>query len=135
MTNASYPRRHDGVQAMIFERQTALNLSDAEVAAAIGYDNGRVIGLIKAGTMNLPINKVIALAKVLHIDSFDLLRLVLTETAPELWNVVREVMAPLGALQPAEVNLLRHLRALCAGRVAKPIVFDGKGVVALVAVE
>lgn len=123
------------VATLISERQGALALSDAELAAALGYGNERVIGMMKAGKMNLPVKKVGALAKVLQMDSFELLRTVLNEAAPGLWNVVADIAAPLGALHPTEINLLRHLRAVCKGREARPIVFDGKEVVALVSVE
>ncbi|NNU43578.1 hypothetical protein [Ramlibacter montanisoli] len=125
----------ENLATLLTTQQAALKLTDKELAEALGYSNERLIAMIKAGTMNLPVNKVPALAKALQLDSFELLRTVLSETAPELWNAIESIAVPLGALHPTEVNLLRHLRVLRAGREASPIVFDGKGVIALIAVE
>jgi hypothetical protein len=123
-----------GVAALITHRQAALGLTDAEVATALGYENERVTALLKSGSMKIPVNKVAALAKTLQLDGFELLRAALTESAPELWQAIQELTAPLGSLHPTEVNLLRHLRQLCGDQELKPIVFDGKGVVVLVSV-
>lgn len=135
MTNTTHAGCHDSMGAFISARQGALGLTDANMAKALCYGNERVIAMIKAGTMSLPVNKVAALAKVLQMDGFELLRLVLNEMAPELWSVIADIAAPVGALHPTEINLLRHLRAVCKGREARPIVFDGKEVVALVSVK
>lgn len=123
----------ESVIQLIATRQHELGLSDAQLAAAAGYSE-RVISLIKRGEMKVPVNKVAAFAQALDVQMFDLLRLVMIDGAPEIWSVFEQI-TPLGALLDWEVNLLRHVRTLSAGREAKPVVFDGKGVVALVAVD
>lgn len=123
------------VVALLCERQAALGLSDSSLAAALGYKNEKVIALVKAGAMKVPLNKVAALARVLQVDGYELLRKVLFETAPGLWSAIQDIVAPLGALDSSEVNLLRHLRQLRGDHEAAPLVFSGRGVIALVSVE
>lgn len=125
----------ESIVGLIVNRQAALGLSDEEVATALGYTNGRVVEMMKAGTMNVPVNKVAALARVLQVEEIGVLRLVLIQAGPEIWRAISEVIAPLGPLSTTEINLIRHVRRLSAGHELKPIVFDGKGVVALVALE
>jgi hypothetical protein len=83
----------------------------------------------------VPVKVVTGLATALKVDSFHLLRLVLSESSPALWKAIEEVVAPLGELTATEVNLLRHLRRLGRDRQMRSVVFDGRDVVALVAVE
>lgn len=123
------------VVALLCERQAALGLSDSSLAAALGYKNAKVIALMKSGAMKVPLNKVAALARVLQVDGYELLRKVLSETAPDLWCAIQDIIAPLGSLNSSEVNLLRHLRQLRGDDEATPIVFSGKGIIALVSVE
>lgn len=123
-----------GVAAFIQQRQEETGISDADLAIALGYANAKAVGLIKSGTMKVPLNKVSALGHALQTDAFDLLRMIVSESAPGLWNALQEIAAPLGALQPAEINLLRHVRRLGSRGQMTPVVFEGRGVIALVAV-
>jgi transcriptional regulator with XRE-family HTH domain len=135
MGNAYSNDDSEQVASLITNRQAELGLSDEELAAALGYTNERVIALLKAGTMRVPVKVVTGLATALKVDSFHLLRLVLSESSPALWKAIEEVVAPLGELTATEVNLLRHLRRLGRDRQMRSVVFDGRDVVALVAVE
>lgn len=120
-----------GTIANLVERhQAEQGLTDVQLANAIGY-KAVVISMIKQATMRLPINKAPALARALSLDPADVLRLVLTEQAPELLATLDEVFDPL-KLTGTEVNLIKHLRRLAAGRESAPIVFEGGGVIALV---
>lgn len=119
--------------AIIADRQRALGLDDEAVATAIGY-KPTVIAMIKVGSMRLPLNKVSAFAQVLKVDAVMMLRAVMLEASPELWRAL-EPLFPLGELAPAEVNLVRHLRRLAAGRAMAPVVLEGTSVVALVVAQ
>lgn len=119
--------------AIIAERQRALGLDDEAVARATGY-KPTVIAMIKVGSMRLPINKVPAFAQVLKVDAVTMLRAVMMEASPELWRAL-DPLLPLGELAPAEVNLIRHLRRLAAGRAMTPVVLEGTTVVALVVAQ
>lgn len=118
------------VAAFLAQSQAQLGLSDHDLAAAAGYAPN-VIALMKAGTMRMPVNKVKEFAAALKTSHTELLGLLMAESAPELWDAIRELL-PLGDLTGTEVNLIRHLRKLTKGRDAAPLVLDGAGVIALV---
>jgi hypothetical protein len=120
-------------ETLIAERQRALGVDDEALALAVGYKPA-VIAMIKAGKMRLPINKVPTFAHALQMEPVSLLRATMMQASPELWSVL-ELLMPLGQLAPAEVNLLRHLREVAAGRTLTPLVLDGASVVALVVAQ
>jgi hypothetical protein len=130
MTTAMHPQS-DSIADLLDRHQAAQGLTDLQLANAIGYDKGLVVLMIKNRSMRLPINKAPALARALSLEPADVLRLVLTEQAPELLATFDEVFDPL-KLTRTEVNLVKHLRRLTAGRQSAPIVFEGAGVIALV---
>jgi transcriptional regulator with XRE-family HTH domain len=117
--------------ALIEARQQALGLTDKELCEALGFEREIMLKLIKQNSMKMPLSKVPALAAVLSLDAADLLRAALLETAPELIAVIEEVYNP-ARLTTAEQNLIKHLRKLAGDRPCAPIVFDGKGVIAMV---
>jgi hypothetical protein len=118
---------------LLSQRQHELGLTDEMLARAAGYQSA-VIRLIKAGTMRLPVNKVSAFASALQIDPVHLLKVVLLESAPGMWEVLEQFL-PLGSLSRTEVNLLRHLRRLAKDRETSPVVIDGAGVIAVVVAQ
>lgn len=112
-------------------RQTLLGLSDQDLCAAIGFERTIVLTLVKAGTLKMPLTKILALAAVLELDAVDLLKTVLHESAPDLLQIITDVLNPLH-LSATEVNLIRHLRELRGDRQGASIVMDATGVFALV---
>jgi hypothetical protein len=131
MTTAM-PSQSDSIADLVDRHQAALELTDLQLANAIGYDRGLVVLMIKNRSMRLPINKVPALAKALQLDPVIVLRVALTEQSPELLVTLEEIFDPL-RLTSAETNLIGHVRRLAAGRECAPIVFEGTGVIALFA--
>lgn len=113
-------------------QQAALGLSDQDLCTAVGFERKIVLSLIKAGTVKLPIDKVPAFARALELDSAELVRAAIRESSPELSQLVDDVFNPMN-LSATEVTLIKHLRKLSGDRPGSPIVFDGKGVIALVA--
>lgn len=120
------------VVSQIDAQQAALCISDQELCEAVGFERTIMLSLIKQGVMRLPLTKVPALAAALEIDPAVMLRSALRESDPALAQVIEQVFNPLH-LTAAEVNLLTHLRELYGDCDVATIVFDGKGVVALVA--
>lgn len=114
-------------------QQALLALTDHDLCAALGFEREIVLTMIKAGNMKLPLNKVPALAVALELDAAELLKVALRETSPDLLQVIEEVFNT-ASLTATEMNLIRHLRELCGNTPASPLVFGGKGVIALVAV-
>lgn len=119
--------------AQLEAAQATLGLTDQQLSEALGFERPVVLTLIKAGTMKMPINKIPALAKALKLDTVELMRTALRESTPELSEAITEVFDPLH-LNAAEVNLITHLRKLSGDQSGAPIVFEGRGVIALVAV-
>lgn len=113
-------------------QQAALALSDQELCEAVGFERTIIMSLIKQGTMRLPLTKVPALAAALEIDPAELFRSALRESDPALSQVIEQVFNPLH-LTATEVNLIQHLRELYGDQKVSPLVFGGKGVIALVA--
>ena len=116
----------------ITARQAELGITHKQLCDALGFERELILTLILRGTMRLPLTKLPALAKFLDLDAMQLLRSALPDMAPGLLEVVEGIFNPL-KLTTAEVNLIHHLRKLSGDRVGVPIVFEGKGIVALVA--
>lgn len=113
--------------------QATHGLTDQQLCDVLGFERQITLTLIKAGTMKMPLTKIPALARVLKLDAVGLMRVALSESDPDLSAVIDEVYDPM-RLSAAEVNLITHLRKLSGGQAGAPIVFEGKGVIALVAV-
>ena len=116
---------------IIETRQALLKLTDHDLCRAVGFDRQITLSLVKSGTMKFPLTKIPALGTALGLDPIDLMKTALAETSPDLLQVLKEVFAPL-AMTATELNLIRHVRELSGDRQCAPIVFDGKGVIALV---
>lgn len=113
-------------------QQALLGLSDQELCAALGFERGIALALIKQGAMKLPLNKIPALAGALQLDAAELFTLALRESDPVLSQIVEDLFRPLH-MSATEVNLIKHLRELSGGRQGAPIVLDGRSVIAVVA--
>lgn len=118
--------------AQIEAQQTALELTDHDLCAALGFEREIILGLIKAGSMRMPLNKIPALAVALEVDPIELMKQALLEQDPALSKIIEDLFNPL-RLTSTEVNLIKHLRKVCGDTPASPLVFGGKGVIALVA--
>ena len=129
----SKPVRPVSLVALIEARQKELGVSEFELAEALGFERQIVFTQIQLGRMRFPLEKLPALAKFLDIDAVELLRVALPEQLPGLLEVVEEIYNP-HQLTTAETNLIHHLRKLSGDRVGAPIIFEGRGVIALVAV-
>lgn len=116
----------------IAARQAELGVTHKQLCDALGYEREIVLTLIMQGTMKMPINKLPALAKVLRLDTAELLQTAIPELSPGLLEIIEEAFNPLH-LTDSEVNLIKHVRKLAGDRVGSPIVFEGRGVIALVA--
>ena len=117
--------------SLITSRQSELGFTDAELAQAVGYDDDRVICLIRQGRMRLPINKVTQLATALAVEPKLVLQFAMRDSAPGLLDVIEAVLNPL-RLSGSEERLIKHCRKLAHDREVSPIVIDGKGVIALI---
>jgi hypothetical protein len=112
-------------------RQASLGITNQDLCTALGFEREIALTLIKAGNMRMPLTKIPALASALELDPAALFKTALQETTPELLQVITAVFDPMN-LSASEINLIMHLRELTGDRASSPIVFDGRGVIALV---
>jgi hypothetical protein len=130
MKAAQTPGAELNLIQMIECAQRALELDDEALATALEL-KVTTFKCIKAGTLRLPWGKLIQLAEALEIDPALLLEMQLRTTSPELLDVIEQVWAPLN-LSAREKNLIRECRRMVGGQSAAPLIFDGRGVIALI---
>jgi len=82
------------VSDVVRQRQAALNLSDLQLAQALGYERRNVISMIRGGTMNLPIEKALPLTRVLGLDPWHFLVLLLRTDKPEFLQALVDCIGP-----------------------------------------
>lgn len=119
------------IKDLIALQQEGLSLSDEALAEALGYEHPRVIQMIKAGKVRLPMNMAATLARVLEVEPGDVMYLLLMETSPDMLHAIEECMGPL-SLSPGEKRLLLAMRKSAGGRESAPIFFDGAPIVAVI---
>jgi hypothetical protein len=106
------------------QRVAESGFTNNEMAEALGYSKPNVISMIKKGDMKLPVNKVSAAARKLGVDPVFMLEKVLLETAPELWDALREVVGN-RMITENEMNLIEYVRRELHGFDANVIAYDG----------
>jgi transcriptional regulator with XRE-family HTH domain len=62
-----------------------------EIAAEIGYEKANMISMFKRGEVKVPLDKIPALAKSLHVDPGHLFRLALEQYWPSLGSTIAEI--------------------------------------------
>jgi transcriptional regulator with XRE-family HTH domain len=62
-----------------------------EIAADIGYEKANMISMFKRGEVKVPLDKIPALAKSLHVDPGHLFRLALEQYWPGLGSTIAEI--------------------------------------------
>lgn len=129
MTNPSQNTTVSSI-ALIATRQKELHKTDEQLAHELGFENSKVITMIKQGTMKLPIKKIPLVASALSIDAAYLLRLVLSENMPDVLSVIDALSTPL-VLSADEIKVIQSIRQLSNGQEVCPTVVDGKSIVAL----
>lgn len=84
-------------RAIPFHEYLSLRMAESgktnvEIAEALGYPRPNVVAMLKTGAMKLPLNKIGPMARILGVDPVALLERHLTETAPEVWDVLQSVL-------------------------------------------
>ncbi|MGM0695133.1 MAG: helix-turn-helix domain-containing protein [Pseudomonadota bacterium] len=83
------------VADFIVRRQAEIDVTNRELADAVGYHNPNVITMIRKGRTKLPVDKVQQFATALGVDPVWLLRHVMQEYMPETLKVVEQCIGPL----------------------------------------
>ena len=90
-----------------------------EIAAEIGYDKPNMISLLKRGETKVPLDKIPALAKALHVDPAHLFRLAMEQQWPGMKAVVDEIFKNSASDNKTE-TLLKPWREITKERDPSP---------------
>ncbi|KVH05390.1 hypothetical protein WS84_28050 [Burkholderia anthina] len=82
-----------------------------QIAAEIGYENPNMITMLKQGRTQVPLNKVKLLAKSLGIDPVHLLRMVMIEKTPEVWEILEDIIGRNSTITRSEFALVEYARS------------------------
>jgi hypothetical protein len=84
-------------------------VGNVEMQQALGYSKPNVIAMIKSGSMSLPDDKAVVVARVLGLSPAFMLRKLVQENNPALWDAIESVMGDslVTASELALVNLVR----------------------------
>jgi hypothetical protein len=110
--------------------QVQEDLTDDQIAAKLGYQQGNVVMLLKRGVMTLAWDKIMLLAEITEMAPERIFEMVAQERDPALLDLIR-AMKLVGDVTPQERRLIDHCRTLDGGREVTPFVIDGRPVIAL----
>ncbi|MFA7398980.1 MAG: hypothetical protein WCZ98_00695 [Sideroxydans sp.] len=119
------------VAEFLADRIAAVDKTQREIADECGFDNPNIITMFKNGQTKLPINRVTSLATALDIDPAHLLRLVMLEYAPEVWECIEDIMKST-VLTSNELHLVRAFREVTGDSDSQAVVIDRSAVLAIV---
>ena len=90
-----------------------------EIAAELGYDKPNMISMLKRGETKVPLDKIPALAKALHVDPAHLFRLAMEQQWPGMKAVVDEVFKNIASDNETD-TLLKPWREITKERDPSP---------------
>jgi transcriptional regulator with XRE-family HTH domain len=99
---------HDFISKQIDVVKAASGKTQREIAAEVGYEKPNMIAMMRAGDVKVPLDKVPALAKALHVDPAFLLRLAMNQYWPEMADAIAQIFGTICTAN--EVEILEHIR-------------------------
>lgn len=120
------------VADFIADRLADSDKTQREIAQECGFENPNIITMFKTGATKLPLNRIEPLAKAINADPAHLLRLVMREYIPELWDAI-ENMLQSTVLTANELELVRAYREVTGDNDAQAVVINRDAVIAIVA--
>lgn len=120
------------VSDFIADRLAESDKTQRQVADECGFEHPNIITMFKQGQTKLPINRIGALAKSLDVDPAHLLRLVMLEYIPDVWENIENIMKST-LLTANELELVRAFREVTGDNDAVPVVINRDAVLAIVA--
>jgi transcriptional regulator with XRE-family HTH domain len=77
--------------------------SQREIAQEIGYEKPNMISMFKRGEAKVPLDKIPALAKALHVDPAHMMRLAMEQYWPDLYQIINEVFGGITTKNQREI--------------------------------
>lgn len=123
--------RKNTVAEFIASRLKVIDKTHRQIATEIGFARPNVISMFASGTLKLPVKRVAALAKALETDPAHLLRLTLSEYAPEILDAVESVLQR-SMLSANELALIDGFREVTGGQDCPSVVVERDGLLELI---
>ncbi|MFZ2161975.1 MAG: hypothetical protein WAW02_07155 [Sideroxyarcus sp.] len=123
---------HLTVAEFLADRIATIDKTQRQIADECGFDHPNIITMFKNGQTKLPINRIASLAKAIDADPVHLLRLVMLEYIPDLWESIENIMQST-VLTANELELVRAFREVTGENNAQAVVIDRNAVIAIVA--
>jgi transcriptional regulator with XRE-family HTH domain len=76
-----------------------------DIARELGYTNPNIISMFKAGETKVPLEKIPALAKALHVDPGHLFRIAMEQYWPKLQATISEIFGRIASANEEELFL------------------------------
>ena len=92
----------------------SIDKSQAEICAELGYPNPNIIALLIKGKTKLPLARVADFAKAIDTDPVHLLRIALTEYAPDVLAIIDQVFDK-HVVTEREMEVVRVMRRAACG--------------------
>lgn len=100
-----------------------------QIATEVGYETGKVIAAILAGSVKLPVMKVKLLAHAIDAEPGHLLRLVLDEYLPGAFELIEECFGMM-LLTRREEEIVEAFRQFAGSEDVLPVTFSQRQVIA-----
>lgn len=84
--------------------------SQREIAVEVGYDKPNMISMLKRGEAKVPLDKIPALAKALHVDPAFLFRLAMEQYWPDLAKAISSIFGTI--ISKNEASIIDRIREL-----------------------
>lgn len=119
------------VAEFLTDRIAAVDKTQRQISEECGFDNPNIITMFKNGQTKLPINRIASLARAIEVDPVHLLRLVMLEYIPDVWECIENIMQST-LLTANELELVRAFREVTGENNAQAVVIDRSAVIAIV---
>lgn len=121
-----HDRRNAPFRARLVELFEASDKSLREIAGEMGYNHANIVSMFKKGDTRVPLVKVPDLARVLHQDEGEMVRLWVDSYMPDVRPILERAFGT--TVSDVELAWLRNLRKILGGPVPA---FDDDAVDAL----
>jgi hypothetical protein len=122
------------VAEFLADRIAKIDKTQKQIASECNFENPNVITMFKNGSTKLPMGRIALLAKAIEVDPIHLLRLVMLEYIPDLWESIETIMQTT-VLTANELELVRAYREVNGGRDDVAVVIEGTKIVAIVSAK